>query len=102
MKLIKVALVSVLAFPLCAAVNVHARSSVSVSRPSVSVSRPATSTTRSYSRTTYTASKPRVVSTRSTSTVEKKRKAVEYDYYALRDCERIIKPINGYRCIDRD
>jgi hypothetical protein len=99
MKLIKLALVSVLAFPLCAPVSVYARSSVSVSRSSVSVSR---SYSRATSKASYTASKPRVVSTRSTRTVKKQNKAVEYDYYALRDCERIIKPVNGYRCMDRD
>lgn len=99
MKLIKLALVSVLAFPLCAPVSVYARSSASVSRPAVSASR---SYSRPTSKASYTASKPRVVSTRSTKVVRKQNKAVEYDYYALRDCERIIKPVNGYRCIDRD
>lgn len=26
----------------------------------------------------------------------------EYEYFALNDCKRIVKPINGYRCFDRD
>lgn len=99
MKLIKVALVSALTFPLYAPVNAYARSSVSVSRPAVSASR---SYSRPTSKASYTASKPRVVSTRSTRIVRKQNKAVEYDYYVLNDCQRIIKPVNGYRCIDRD
>lgn len=104
MKLIKIALVSLCVLSL--STEILARSSVSSSRSSVSVSRPSVSTTRSYSRPvskpTYQASKPRVVPVRRTTALRRRNKPVEYDYYDLRDCDRIIKPINGYRCIDRD
>lgn len=95
MRLIKVALVSICAFALSA--EVLARSSVS--RSSFSSSR---SYSRSVSQPAYQASKPRVVPARRTTALRKRNKPVEYDYYDLRDCDRIIKPINGYRCIDRD
>lgn len=82
-------------------VSARGGSSFSASR-SASYSRPATSsyTRTTASRPTATRSKP-VVASRPVTTTKRKKK-VEYDYYPLAECTRIIKPINGYRCIDND
>lgn len=86
-------------------VSARGGSSFSASR-SVSYSRPATSsyTRTTASRPTIIRPKPKAVS-RPVSrpmTATKQKKKVEYDYYPLAECTRIIKPINGYRCIDND
>lgn len=70
------------------------RSSVSVSRPSVS---------RSYSKPAVQSTKVRQSPViQSTTTTTKRKERGEYEYFELRDCTRIVKPINGYRCFDRD
>lgn len=77
--------------------------SVSGGRSSVPVSRP--SVLRSYTKPAVQSTKVRpspVKAIRPTTSTTKRKSKVEYEYFELRDCTRIIKPINGYRCIDRD
>lgn len=67
-----------------------------------------TSSVRSYSRpisTNRTTTRPAIVKpapTVSASKPYKSKSRGEYEYFALNDCKRIVKPINGYRCFDRD
>lgn len=96
---ILVACMAVFAMPTLAqakGASVSARASVSPSARSIS----------SPSRTSYTRTSTRSITSTKTpvkaSTPVKRKSKVEYDYYAVADCTRIVKPINGYRCIDRD
>jgi hypothetical protein len=71
---------------------------------SVSSSRSySSSPSKSYSPVRSTrATKTRYVSPPKTSSTTRKSNIAEYDYYALADCSRVFRPVNGYRCLDRD
>lgn len=77
--------------------------SASVSRSSISTTRSfSSSPTKSYSRTAVKSPAMPYKASKVNKPIKRKTKAVEYDYFPLRDCTRIREPVNGYRCIDRD
>lgn len=100
-----IAILGCISVLVCSAQFAHAKgASASGGRSSVStssarsVSRPATTTVYKPVQATKVRQSPVI----QTSTPSKRKERGEYEYFELRDCTRIVKPINGYRCFDRD
>lgn len=58
------------------------------------------SPSRSYSSTRLT--RPITPVYTSTPKNNRSKSSGEYEYFALADCKRVFRPINGYRCLDRN
>lgn len=58
------------------------------------------SPSRSYSSTRSTRPVTPVYTSKPTSS--RSKSSGEYEYFALADCKRVFRPINGYRCLDLD